>query len=49
MLFLLYRILHSDGVYPNLFNDSVIKLFGANFVMANALPQHMETLFFMLR
>lgn len=42
-------ILHSDGVYPNLFNDSVIKLFGANFVMANALPQHMETLFFMLR
>ncbi|XP_068755501.1 protein MMS22-like [Montipora capricornis] len=42
-------ILHNENPYPRIFDDSVTQLFGAKFVMANALVQHMETLFFMLR
>ena len=43
------RILQNENPYPRIFDDPVIQLFGAKFVKANALTQHMETLFFLLR
>lgn len=42
-------ILQNENPYPRIFDDPVIQLFGAKFVKANALTQHMETLFFLLR
>ena len=49
LIFFIDRILQNENPYPRIFDDPVIQLFGAKFVKANALTQHMETLFFLLR